>query len=498
MNHGLILGGMRGGSTGRATGAHRIATVLRQHDWDIEVLDFICSWPQDNLKQYLDTRITSSTRFIAYSFTFHTWEDRFHEIFEYAKTINPDIKIIVGGMATEICPIIADYYVNGYGEHAVLEVIKDIVGNNPFLKHTIHLKTGGKMIKAMDAYPAFPLTHLDPSVIYERRDFLESHEALIIETARGCKFKCSYCTYPILGVKGDVSRSAESYVEELTRNYDEWGITNYQVSDETFNDRTEKIEKFANATQQLSFKPNLVGFIRADLLASRREDLPLLHGMNFWGHWYGIESFNHESAKSIGKGMHPDKIKEALIDCKKYFQDRGLYKGSASMIIGLPGETEETVLDAWKWYRENWQGQAAIYYALYIPKSDVTDETSSYSANWQNKGFKHYTGEVPNWQPKYASTDGPGTYWKEGLAHGVIWDNDNFNFYKAHQMVDEWLKDYSNTFGVTCFNIIDMPHAYPDVSDWANATLKDVRQNANEACDQFIENYIEKKLNWIN
>jgi hypothetical protein len=489
---------MDGTSTGRATGAHRIATVLRQHDWDIEVLDFVYNWPQDKLKHYLETRITSATKFIAYSFTFHTWNNRFHEIFSYARILNPNIKVIVGGMATESCPIEADYYVNGYGEHAILEVVKDIVGNNPFLKHTINLKTGGKIIKAMDSYPAFPLTHLDPSVKYESRDFLESQEALIIEISRGCKFKCSYCTYPILGVKGDVTRSADSYAQELTRNYDEWGITNYQIADETFNDRTEKIEKFANATQQLTFKPNLVGFIRADLLAARRQDWPLLDGMNFWGHWYGVESFNHESAKSIGKGMHPDKIKEALIDCRKYFESNGMYKGSASMIIGLPGETEESVHDAWKWYRENWQGMAAIYYALYIPNDSKTIEQSSFSNDWQKKGYRKYTGEVPNWEPQNTSLHGAGTYWKEGLANGICWENDNLNFFKAHQMVDEWYKDYGKTFGAHCFNIINTPHAFPNLKDWVTAPVNNIRDATNTASNIFIDNYIEKKLNWCS
>jgi hypothetical protein len=496
MNHGLILGGLKGNSTGRATGAHRIATVLRQHSWDIEVLDFVTSWSQEQLKQYLDTRINKNTKFIAYSFTFHTWEDRFQEIFDYARKKNPDIKVIVGGMATEICPIIADYYVNGYGEVAVLEVVKDIVGNSPFLKHTIHPRTGGKMIKAMDAYPAFPLTTLNPEVIYQKRDFIHSKEALITEIARGCKFKCSYCTYPILGVKGDVTRSAESYYEELTRNYNEWGTTNYEISDETFNDRTEKIEKFANVTQKLDFQPNLTGFIRADLLAARRQDWPLLHGMNFWGHWYGVESFNHESAKSIGKGMHPDKIKEGLIDCRKYFESKGYYKGTVSMIIGLPGETEDTVKDAWKWFHTHWKGMAPIYYALYIPKSDVTDETSSYSQDWKTKGFDEYHGIPPQWEPQYTGMYGAGTYWKEGLTNGVIWDNGNLNFYKAHQMVDEWYKDYGKTFSAHSFNLIDIPFAFDSFDQWLYKPLNEIHDIRNAAQDRHIEEYIEKKLNW--
>ena len=41
-----------------------------------------------------------------------------------------------------------------------------------------------------------------------------------------------------------------------------------------------------------------------------------------FGHFYGIESFNHKSAKAIGKGMHPDKVKQGLIDVKNYFKEQ--------------------------------------------------------------------------------------------------------------------------------------------------------------------------------
>jgi hypothetical protein len=493
--HGLILGGLKTKAMGRATGAHRIATWLRQKLWDIEVLDFVSSWSNDQLLEYFKSRIRPDTVFVSYSFVFHTWEDRFHEVFSWIRSTHPNIKIIVGGQATEICPIEADYYVNGYGEHAIVNVLNHILGNSTEkLRYTLHRK--GKLVRAMHDYPAYPLSNFDPTIVYEDRDFINPKETLVIETARGCKFKCSYCTYPILGVKGDVSRSAEGYTDNLQSLYDKWGVTNFQLADETFNDATQKIEKFANATAKLSFQPNLTGFIRADLLVSKKEDWPLLRGMGFWSHWYGVESFNWESAKSIGKGMHPDKIKQGLLDAKKYFQSTGHYKGTTSMIVGLPGETEETVRNAWAWFKENWKGQSAIYYALYIPKADATEETSSFSANWREKGYSEMTEPV-TFEPKYTGKSSAGTYFYEGLKTGLIWKNQNFDFQTAHSMVDEFYSWYGDYFGAHAFNLNDIHIGFNSIDEWVNKTYSQgIRQTANIAGHKFITEYIDSKLNW--
>ena len=45
----------------------------------------------------------------------------------------------------------------------------------------------------------------------------------------------------------------------------------------------------------------------------------MLDKMKMFGHFYGIESFNHMSTKAISKGMHPDKVKQGLIDIKNYY-----------------------------------------------------------------------------------------------------------------------------------------------------------------------------------
>ena len=76
-----------------------------------------------------------------------------------------------------------------------------------------------------------------------------------------------------------------------------------------------------DVVETLPWKPYFTGFLRADLLVSRPKDKEELLRMGFLGHFYGIETFNHDTGKIIGKGMNPDKLQQGLIDVRKYLSE---------------------------------------------------------------------------------------------------------------------------------------------------------------------------------
>ena len=50
MTHHALMFSVRGIPYWRNPGAHRIATYLREQDWDVEVCDFTAYWPLHLLK----------------------------------------------------------------------------------------------------------------------------------------------------------------------------------------------------------------------------------------------------------------------------------------------------------------------------------------------------------------------------------------------------------------------------------------------------------------
>lgn len=380
--HKCLLFNVSTNQIGRNLGVYRIAHYLREHDWDSEVIDYTLYWTLDELKELSRSRIDKDTKFIGFGHMFSVWSVELENFTEWLKIEYPGVVLISGsGVAPQFESKCIDYYIQGFGENALLVLLKWLFSNGELPKFSIFNK---KLINGNEMYPSFPMKSL--MVKYQDRDYINPNEWLGIEFSRGCKFSCAFCNFPVLGVKGDYSRDALDYYTQVMDAYDRFGVTNYFVSDETFNDRTEKITKFADATQLLPFRPWFSGFIRADLMISRKEEKEELARLGFLGHHYGVESFNKESVKVIGKGMDPERIKAGLIDTKNYFMNRGLYRGSISLIIGLPEDTAEQTESTIDWLKENWRGQSFIPFALEIPVGEF-DTPSKISIDYKKYGY---------------------------------------------------------------------------------------------------------------
>lgn len=395
--HGLIFGGMLHisipvdqdgtsyGSVSRHAGSHRIATFLRLQGMDIEVIDFAPSWKFDEFKELIKSRIKKTTRFVGLGSIDYLNTPVLQLCFTWFKQTYPNILLITGSAQFYSLHLIpADYMVVGFGEYAILEILKGTAKyEEKFLdNHGNKIK----VVHAMKDYPAFPMRNL--SIDYEKRDFLQPFESVTMETSRGCIFKCTFCTFSILGVREDHTRSAEDFRDNLQRNYDNYGIYRYSIADETFNDYSEKIIKYADVVEKLPFEPNFGGYIRADLLHTRPNDIEHLARMNFNAHHYGIESFNRASAAAIGKGMDPAKLKDVILNTKKYIlKNTGFYKGTISFIVGLPHETEETLVESKEWCEQNWQKENVVYLPLYIASDFDNVKQSVLTTTYDKQGY---------------------------------------------------------------------------------------------------------------
>ncbi len=504
MNHCLIFGVTNGGIF-RATGAHRIANHLRLQGWDCEVVDFIEYWSFDQIKELLLSRVNENTKFFGFSITFNLTknEQLLLNLVNWAKEKWPNLKFISGGHSVPFFPAPFDYHIMSYAEFALDELLKWLFSNGVTPVFDPLLKKGNmEVINATVHLPAHPFP--EAVIKYEPRDFMTPTDHGVIEFSRGCIFQCKFCNFPVLGVRGDYTRSAESVYEQMMFNYDNYGVQDYGVSDETFNDRTEKIAKFADVVEKLPWKPYFSAFIRADLLISRPRDREELLRLGLHAHLYGIESFNAQSLKYIGKGMAPDRLKEGLIDVRNYFKKHigHRFRASINLIAGLPHETLETMEETCQWIHKNWLDQTVTCQPLRINKDDEP-RPSIVDESYDTLGYVEMTPEE-----QYAAINSrDGEAWVhleyghfELLERNRIWKNEHMNWYQAvsySAKINGGGKKFGNIEKVYPLH---MPLVYSD--KFGNILTTDEKlklygkktREAEEGARVYIQNYISKKL----
>ena len=77
------------------------------------------------------------------------------------------------------------------------------------------------------------------------------------------------------------------------------------------------------------------GYIRADLLISKPENWGMIDDIGLNSQFYGVESFNTKSAKSVGKGMESVKLQDGLLRYREYMRERGPYSGHCLSLIHI-------------------------------------------------------------------------------------------------------------------------------------------------------------------
>ena len=448
MNHGMILGclqahpGWQGQgkdnnwiSLKRSAGSHKIASFMRKEGWDIEVIDYWLAFTEEEFQTLIRARVTSDTKFIGVSVTFGFRGDtlkRAQDNLTWLKENYPDIMIVAGSKSiSDTMNLPCDYYVTGYGEFGLQHLLNGTAKITDF--------QGKKVVNSDKDHPCFP--QKDLVTRYEERDFIQPTDTLTLELSRGCKFKCKFCSYNAIGLKGDIDRDMSTLYAELKENYEKWGVTDYHVADETTNDNTEKLRRAAEEIRKLPFTPNMTGFIRADLLISREHDKEYLAEMGYWAHFYGIETFDQKAGQVIGKGMNRDKQKQGLLDLRDYFWKQcGRYRSTTSLIVGLPYETRQSLFDGLDWHKENFPKENLQINILFINKfaehlGDMFSQ-SDFDMTW--KDGKHFHERLIQDDEEVEATpeafvDGLKHLWFNYKRHSALpWSHDTFNWWTAH------------------------------------------------------------------
>lgn len=391
----------------RSLGAYRIASALESAGYTTAVIDYIQYMTAEEIIIALSKHLTHKTLWVGYSSTFffngkstlsplekmyqNTSYEKISSIYDYIES-NSTAKIVFGGAFALFPP--ADhrvhYYVAGYADVTAVSLTKHLDGKEPLTSFSEIVIDGVKCISIDSGkYQEPEMSSLQTFWHKESYNLLQN-EPVPLEFARGCIFKCKFCNYPLLGKKkGTYIRDMEQVRDEMIELWETKGTDTFYMTDDTFNDDNDKMEDFHKLFTSLPFKPKFSAFLRLDLINKFPHQADLLLDAGLVGNFFGVESFNWRSAKAIGKGMHPDKVKQRL----NWVADKwkGKVNIAVGLIVGLPYDDYDYFDSLYEYINsKDYPAQHTVINPLYIfdQSRGVNLYGSEFSMNPEIYGYK--------------------------------------------------------------------------------------------------------------
>ena len=187
----------------------------------------------------------------------------------------------------------------------------------------------------------------ESTIVWDNKDIIAPTDWLPLEVARGCAFACAYCTFPHRG-KFDQFKDPKILRDELIRNYEMFGTTNYILVDDLYNDSKVKVRELHDKVwSNLPFKPEWSSYMRLDMFWHDPESIEIVKASGARMGSFGIETLDDKAGKAVGKGLGRKRIIETLEKIKASWGNEILVQ--ANLIAGLPYETKESIRETLEW-----------------------------------------------------------------------------------------------------------------------------------------------------
>ncbi|MFP4473454.1 MAG: B12-binding domain-containing radical SAM protein [Candidatus Omnitrophota bacterium] len=263
-----------------------------------------------------------------------------HNIASKVKERDPGLLTVLGGhQITALpketmaeCPAV-DVGVVGEGETAFRHIVagKDLSEINGIVyrenEKNIIVNPPPVDYESLDDLP-FPAWHL--------YDLKRYHDEMPIEPLRGCPYDCVFC-FRSLGTRVRY-KSPQRILDEIEYNINVLGCRKFAFKCGTFPLAKKHAREVFNGILERGLKFSWVASTRIDVLDE--EIIQLMKDTGCVDVSLGIESGDAEMLKQCGKNTTPEKAETAL----KLFKKAGMKSVEMNFILGLPGETKESLL----------------------------------------------------------------------------------------------------------------------------------------------------------
>jgi radical SAM superfamily enzyme YgiQ (UPF0313 family) len=270
------------------------------------------------------------------------------QILHDVKNYNPEIITMMGGPHVSFTAEDTlrhysemDLIVIGEGEDTIAELTLVLKQKNKWQNiRGIAYRSGDEIIITgkrdfitdIDRIPS-PSRHLLPISRYRALGFPVS-----LITGRGCPYSCIFCLgRKMVGSK--VRRRNPKLVLDEIETIIGYGFDRINIADDLFTSDKERVKEICAGIKERSLKFVWSAFARVDTVNPEVFDLMAQAGCDSVS--FGVETGNPEMLKRIKKGINLEQVYSAVKMC----QQAGMI-AHASFIIGLPGETKDTLRES--------------------------------------------------------------------------------------------------------------------------------------------------------
>ena len=257
-----------------------------------------------------------------------------------------------------------DHVVLGGGEFPILaladgqepETVKGVLSQDP------HQKKDDEFADFIDfAQMPLPARHLVPIHAYTGAGRLPYTQASMMIT-RGCPFKCMFCSSTVFG-KTWARRSVPDILNELHVVKD-LGFSEVFFQDDTINVDVKWALELFTAIRDAGLGMTYKLCLRVNEKMLPEELLQRMREAGVRHLFYGVESANDDIRNRVSKNINKEEVRRAVALSKRYGFDVTL-----AFIVGLPGETEETVWESIAFVKELRPYEAGFSTAIPFPGS---------------------------------------------------------------------------------------------------------------------------------
>lgn len=385
-----------------------VAGELRKEGHQVEVYDAMA---KNHTWEDIEKRIRSARYDIVGSTAYTATIPDATEVLRLAKSINPEIITLVGGVHPTMMPEetlktgrgAIDYIVRWEGEHTAPELLRAIEGKMALsaVKSIAYMDTGRvvttpkrEFLQDLDCLsPAWDLLDWEDYYLF----YMDDSRVACVSSSRGCINGCAFCSQHRFWQQTFRARTPQNFVAELEHLHNRFGVNVFFVGDEF---PTYDPQRWEAILDLLIAKDLGIYLLVETCAADIVRDRDIIHKYRKAGiiHMYiGIEAATQETLDKFKKTQTCEECKEAI----RLLNEHGIIT-ECSFILGLPDDTPESIQNTIELAQHYNADNPHFLMISPWPYADMYEELKPYIDDWD---YRKYNLVEPVIKPKNMTRD---------------------------------------------------------------------------------------------